>query len=269
MTNFLFWNIGRKRLDAHVVALALEHEVDVLVLAESEIPPATALMLLNADVTQYHFPFSLCDKVSIYTRFPASFIQPLFESRRWTMRRVMLPGQTQILLAAVHMTDKRAWSEQDQVSECHELSAEIRRVEEQVGHSRTVLVGDLNMNPFEHGMVAANGLHAVSARQVASRQSRTVQDREYPFFYNPMWSLLGDATPGPPGTLYYPHSGHVSHFWNMFDQVLIRPDLMPLFRSPDLEILSSVGGTSLLNRNGIPSATVGSDHLPILFKLSL
>ena len=269
MTTFLFWNLKGKRLDDKVSALALQHEVDVLVLAESEIPVATAVVKLNRDVTQYHFPFSLCDKISIYTRFPAAFVEPRFESRRWTMRRVMLPGQTEIMLAGVHMTDKRAWSEQDQASECRELSAEIRRVEHEIGHSRTVLVGDLNMNPFEHGIVAANGLHAVSARQVARRQSRTVQERNYPYFYNPMWSLMGDATPGPPGTLYYAHSGHVSHFWNMFDQVLIRPDLMPLFRSADLEILTSVGDTSLLNRNGIPSVTVGSDHLPVLFKLSL
>ena len=49
------------------------------------------------------------------------------------------------------------------------------------------------MNPFEHGVVAANGLNAVMARKVAARDTRTVLAHEYPFFYNPMWGHFGDA----------------------------------------------------------------------------
>jgi hypothetical protein len=57
-----------------------------------------------------------------------------------------------------------------------------------------VLVGDFNMNPFQEGVVAANGLNAVMARRVAARRrTRVVQEREYPFFYNPMWGHFGDV----------------------------------------------------------------------------
>jgi hypothetical protein len=54
----------------------------------------------------------------------------------------------------------------------------------------------------------------------------------------------------------------------MFDQVLIRPDLLDYFDIQDLRILTSDGDTNFLSRNGIPRKEI-SDHLPLIFKLNL
>jgi hypothetical protein len=156
-----------------------------------------------------------------------------------------------------------------QLYECVELAEEIRRVEQEIGCERTLLVGDLNTNPFESGVVSAKGLHAVMARDLALRKERKVQKRRYHFFYNPMWNLLGDETDGPPGTYFYPRAEHECYFWNMFDQVLLRPDLLPYFKTEELKILSEDGKVSLLSARGTPDADNASDHLPILFKLHL
>ena len=75
-----------------------------------------------------------------------------------------------------------------------------------------MLVGDLNMNPFEDGLVKTTGLHSVMSKSKAKEFSRVVQGRTYPFFYNPMWNLLGDETQGPPGTYYYSSSEHKAFF---------------------------------------------------------
>ncbi len=58
-------------------------------------------------------------------------------------------------------------------------------------------------------------------------------------------------------------------FWNMFDQVLLRPDLLPRFSNQDLKILTSVGESSLLSARGLPDARIASDHLPLFFRLKL
>ncbi len=137
------------------------------------------------------------------------------------------------------------------------------------GHTRTLLVGDLNMNPFESGMIAAGSLNAVMTRDLADRVTRRVQRRDYPFFYNPMWSLLGDATRGPAGTYYRDSGDHHDYFWNMFDQVLVRPTLLPHFRNEDIMIPSDDGTASLLNARGFLDENCASDHLPLLFKLNL
>jgi hypothetical protein len=88
-------------------------------------------------------------------------------------------------------------------------------------------------------------------------------------FYNPMWSLFGDWSPGPAGTYYYSNSEHRVFFWNIFDQVLIRPDLLDRFSNEELKVLDSDGNVSFLSPRGVPNVKLGSDHLPILFKLEL
>ena len=48
-------------------------------------------------------------------------------------------------------------------------------------------------------------------------------------FYNPMWNLLGDAQE-PYGTYYYAGNGHpINTYWNIYDQVIIRPALRGTF----------------------------------------
>jgi len=55
----------------------------------------------------------------------------------------------------------------------------------------------------------------------------------------------------------------------MFDQVLIRPDLLSLFDNKELEIIESDGEASFLSNAGLPDANVASDHLPVMFRLAL
>jgi hypothetical protein len=141
--------------------------------------------------------------------------------------------------------------------------------ETKVGHRNTVLVGDLNMNPFEKGLVSANGLNAVSSRQVASRGSRKVLSRQYPFFFNPMWGHFGDRPGHPLGSYYYERAEMVNYFWNVFDQVMVRPDIMDRCDGEGIKILTKVGDKSLLLDDGTPNSKDSSDHLPLLFEIEL
>jgi endonuclease/exonuclease/phosphatase (EEP) superfamily protein YafD len=270
MTTFLFWNLNRKPLEKALSNLAGEHEVDVLMLAECAIPPATMLNVLNrGETAAFHFCSSPQHKLAIYARFNRRRLEAVAERRYYTIRRLKLPDRPEIILVATHFPSKRNWNEGSQAAECRELSAEIRRAEESSGHARTILVGDLNMNPFESGMVAANGLNAVMTRALALRRTRMVQARRYPFFYNPMWGYFGDVTGSPAGTYYYERAEQTIYFWNIFDQVLLRPDLLPYFRSEDLQILTGDGRSSFLSAKGLPDNSIASDHLPVLFKLHL
>jgi len=175
----------------------------------------------------------------------------------------------EVLLAMAHLPSKRYFDETDQLAECQLLSETVKRAEMKAKHTRTILVGDFNVNPFEAAVVGALGLHAVMAKQVAMRNNRTVQNKEYQFFYNPMWRHFGERSDGPPGTYYYGPAGQVTYFWNIFDQVLVRPALIPHFPDHELRILTAIGDVNLLNTNGQPNRDVASDHLPMLFKLDV
>ena len=136
------------------------------------------------------------------------------------------------------------------------------------GHDRTLLVGDFNMNPFDYVMNMATGMNAMMTRKCVERGSRRLQKQDYPFFYNPMWAFFGDQSKGPAGTHFYRDASPITYFWNIFDQVLIRPALMDAFHN-DVEILTFDGEHSLLTKRGRPSKARGSDHLPLLFRLEL
>jgi len=189
MTTFLFWNLNRKPLQSLIADLAHQHQVDVLMFAECIIPPDVMLLSLNRDggALYDYAPSVGCEKIYVFTRFPHQFIPPTVENERTTIRHLKLPGLEDILLAVVHFPDKGSWKESSQVSGCYKLANLIDEAEKAIGHCKTVLVGDLNMNPFEAGVVDANGLHGVMSRQIAQSKTRVIQKQDYQFFYNPTW----------------------------------------------------------------------------------
>ena len=246
----------------------------MLILAECTIKPATMLEILNpSSAAEFHYaPGRGCRKIEVYTRFPSEFLEPVRESRRITIRRLALPGRREILLAAAHLWAKRHLDEA-RVEQSHLTHAMLARLiqeaEAAAGHSRTVLIGDLNMNPFEPGMVGALTLNAVRTRRLAVRRPRRIEGLECPYFYNPMWGFFRESPQTPPGSHYYDKGGTFTHYWNIYDQVLVRPDLLPWLRKRGVRILESDGTESLLSARAVPDREHASDHLPILFRLAL
>ncbi len=270
MITLLFWNLNKKPLQSSIKNIADMYQVDILMFAECDIPPDEILKTLNKESSSYYYaPGICCEKIKIYSRFSADFIRPKEETSRLTIRHLNLPGLRDILLVILHLPSQMHWSKESISDECIYVSDMIIRSEQAVGHSRTILVGDFNINPFEKGVVSAIGFNAVMTRAIADKKSRIVQGEEYPFFYNPMWSFYGDKTFGPSGTYYYAGSQHIEYFWNIFDQVLIRPELLSCIDKNFVKILDSDGNISFLNQQGVPDSNKVSDHLPILFNINL
>lgn len=270
MSIFLFWNIGKRDIEDLVIEAVYEKEVDVLILAESNIDPSSMINKLNIGQEKlYYLSPGAVINLQIYTRYLPDFIEPVRDTAYITIRNIVLPLSKEVILVGVHLSSKLFESRDDQALECTRIIQEIEKAEEFIGHSNTVVVGDINMNPFEPGIIGAAGFHAVMDRRIAEKGSRKVKGKNYRFFYNPMWNHFGDEGLKPSGTYYYRSSTHTCFFWNMFDQVLLRPELTDVFDGNELEILTSIGSTLLLNKNGKPNRNVGSDHLPILFKLDI
>lgn len=271
MLSFLLWNINRNQPREQLARLVELHQIDILILLESGFASAgDVLLALNATANPpFSIPQSNVKAIQVFTRFSRTFTKEIASEKRLSIRRISLPTRTEFLLATVHFPSKLWMKDQSQDLECSYLARYITEVEANADLDRTLLVGDLNMNPFQCGVMAAGSLNAVMTREIAQRGTRRVQGRDHPFFYSPMWGLHGDGTPGPAGTYFRDSSDHHDYFWNMFDQVLIRPNLLPHFRTGDVEILSDDGASSLLNAKGHPNAEHISDHLPLLFKLNI
>lgn len=268
MPKFLFWNLHGNHVAHLLKELASQHDVDVLVLAECANDTVAILESLNEQESAYEYCPGNCDRLEFFTKFDSSLLVPLFETDRISIRRLSLPGRETILIAGAHLPSKLHFSDESLIFECTYLAERINDVEKQEGHSRTIVVGDLNVNPFETGMIGSSGLNAVMSRRVANRELRTVQGRQYRFFYNPMWTHFGDRMTDVAGTFFYDKAEHVTYYWNIFDQVLIRPALLKAFAHEQVQILATVGATQLVDAQGHPNSQVGSDHLPVLLDLN-
>lgn len=267
--NVLFCNVQKKNLTTQIVNLAHSRDVDILVLAENPVSSVQLIQALNINGPYYfqNHPLSQCRKITIITKFHYDSIVPLQEDHRLTVRRVHLPTGEDFLLTGLHLISKNSSTAESQNEAASRVADELIKGEDRYQVNRHIVLGDFNMNPFEPGMIKANGFHGTMSSEVAGRGYRTVQTREYPYFYNPTWSLFGDLNKDVSGTYYYQRAEHVSYEWNMFDQVLIRPSMVNNFVKDTLEIIQSDGVTSLTTKRNIPDQKNYSDHLPLFFTL--
>ena len=267
----LFWNTYRKNLSHLVGAIAADQDADIVILAENGAGMSASLLGLNECRCggPYKFEFSASRRLSIFSRLPHGHIRPVFDEGGVGIRLVKPIIGPEFLLVAVHLPSKREYTTRDQAALCPRIRAHIATAEQEHSNPRTVVVGDFNMDPFEDGMVDSEGFHAVPSRYRAKKGHRTIQGETRTFFYNPSWSHFGEWPQGSPGTHHYVSSTPICHFWHMYDQVLIRPDLLDCFNDASLRIVTRAGDTSLVRKNGVPNITQASDHLPICFSLDM
>jgi hypothetical protein len=271
MLNFLFWNLNRRTLADHLVSLTVHHDLDFVFLAECTIPPRLLVDRLSTRGKTYFEVAGLPGALGGISRFGAEQLKPQFDSPnlRLALRKFVHPDHPELLIAIAHLPSQLHSSRASADMECVTLSRIIRDEEGKVGHKRTLLIGDLNVNPFNDGVLGTQGLHAAMTKELAFRGARTVKGTSYPFFYNPMWSHFGDGSGGPAGTYYYERGEAVECLWNMFDQVLLRPELARYFDPRELRILTEAGSVQLVRGNGRPDVRSGSDHLPVFFKINI
>ena len=273
MLNLLFWNLNKKSLAESVGLLAEEREADIIVLAE--MPDNTEEILTR--LRQYNSDFMVGDPrlpqrgVILYHRFSSAQVQYLHYAKFWAIYQLSLSDGESLILVAVHMPAKfrRGYiGSANRLPLFQQLCQDILKEESASGTDRTIVVGDLNQNPFDNEVVHLDTLNAVMDPDVATRVSCQRDGQTYKYFYNPMWTAYGRRQ-APRGTYYYQEPDYVRYYWHVFDQVLLRPDLIPNMGNEVPTIITELGGESLLRASGRPNASRFSDHLPISLSLDI
>ncbi|KAA0132095.1 endonuclease/exonuclease/phosphatase family protein [Gimesia chilikensis] len=268
MLRCLFWNQHRKDLSDVVGAAAATLRPDILVFCETGAPSHRTINALSG-TDAYHFTTGrVGNRFHIFTRFNKHFIGIRSEADRYLILDINLPARDRFLLMVLHAPSKIVgWDTTSLALEITQYVAALRKAQDKYDLPRCVVVGDFNMNPFEPGMVGANAFNAVMDARQAKKGSRVVQNQRYEYFYNPMWNLLGDHSPGPPATLYYDAHTQNEQHWHMLDQVIISPAMIDHFDVKSLRILEEIGDYNLLTAEGRPRSAKFSDHLPLYFEL--
>ena len=265
----MFWNTGRQASADVIAALCCEYDVDILVLAECDIPSVRLGERFDrrgpARMREVRGPAPSI--VRFFSRVPGRFWKPFLDARRYAIWHIKTPIGIPLLLVAVHLASRLHGENGDREYVVRQLRVDIGDAEAKAGHQNTVVLGDFNLNPFENAMLAADGMHAMMDKDIARRLPRTVRGTSWDYFYNPLWSRLGDESEGPPGSYFHAGSGVVAQFWHLFDQILLRPDLLGRYRPGDVVIISHVGGKPILNHQAGQDGH--SDHLPVMLRLNI
>ncbi|VWC58572.1 hypothetical protein BCO18430_00603 [Burkholderia contaminans] len=267
--NVLFWNTKGLAITHYICQIVSENFVDTFFLAEYEkndVPQLLKELYLATGRVFYNISMPGSTRLTLISALPVGHFQSRLDSDYYSLVSLKSIGMVELLLVGVHMPSKMHATEFDQVETARDLKGDIAREEIHLKHQNTVVVGDFNMNPFDKGMVTASALGAVScARTARDLRAREIKRKKYDRFYNPTWNLLGDAR-GIAGSFYLPKANIDNIYWQMLDQVVVRPDFAPRFNLPSLRLVTAAGSTPLLNAQGRPAP---SDHLPLFFSLSL
>lgn len=270
--NFLFWNIkGKSSFFDLICELVRDNSIGVLMLAEfPEAKQQELVKMLCSCVGRFRYlkPIKSKVKVEVFTSLPSTCLRIIEDASRFSVVQYHsndLNKDFNIFMC--HLISKINNSEYNQSHGARELADAINRVEDHLNNDLSIVCGDLNMNPFEEGLVGSDCLNAVMSKVEASKGTRRVSGKDYKMFYNPMWSFMGDNGRGiVPGTMYHNPYQHMQYYWNIYDQVLIRPSVIPYFVDRYLDILTCSKSKGLLTVNHTLKE-IYSDHLPIKFSI--
>lgn len=212
---------------------------------------------------------------------------------RYRLLKLDLLGMYRVFL--VHFFSKGTLDYYSQISASIEIadiiSKERRQTNSKPGaynrkEERYIIAGDFNMNPWEPGMLLANGFcssyaqlrenNLANLEQLPGAVTLTKSGKDYFPHYNPGWRLMGEANNQdrgqPLGTYnirrkwddkknkFVVRKSSLAHYeleWNMLDQILVSPALIEHFDENRFTIL---------NREQ-ENKQCPSDHFPIYFTI--
>ena len=287
-TAFLFWNVHQNSVIQNLVRLVEGHNVQVLLLAESPFQddPDPLLNALNAGPQPRGTPSFSCvaesaaTKVQVFSRMKRGRWISLTTHSHYAIWSLFTDASNRLLLTAAHFPS----IQEDQGDGQRKVAIELRNdlcalearrslLREDINGQKqapySLVIGDLNANPFDPGVASIYGLNANLSRDVVRRGKgvRKLHQRSYPMFYNPMWRFFGTPTSGViqetrvQGTYYNRLDKPVCYDWFILDQVLVRPNVLPYFKDTDVSILTQdavQGGAALVSKQGIPIKALSS-----------
>lgn len=271
--NVLFWNIKKKDAFMNtIVDIVKEEKIDLIAFAEFPLHQKDNFeQMLGKAIPGFMYLDPIKpNKIELFYRKGTVEISNAYDGERICVNKVYsaIEGNSYNLIFC-HLKDSYSTDRSQLAGFTRLIVKEILEYEEMENNKRTLICGDFNMDPYESGMLEYDGFNAMQTGALAMKKYRNVNGKAYQMFYNPMWGLMGDLHGREvPGTFYYAPSQPIQSYWHLLDQVIMRPDVIPVFDKKKLKIVTSGKHYNLLNSNNNINKSY-SDHLPIKFHLKI
>lgn len=257
----LFWNLNKRDNADLALTCMREEEVGIAAFAEYSGTEFSDDLFIRSG---YHsIGLGGCDKVKIIAREPIEILD-CFEESRFTVLPMKI-GETYFVVAAAHLVDRMSSADPEpRLVDIRKMMDVIHGYETKASIGKTIIMGDLNANPYDKELLLPNAFNAMLFKGIVrNKATRTWCGDEYPYLYNPTIHWLSEESENY-GSFYY--SGDcTSPVWNCYDQALVSPELMDSINS--YSYLKRIGDRDLIAKVR-PDSKI-SDHLPLLVDIDL
>ncbi|MCR8867468.1 endonuclease/exonuclease/phosphatase family protein [Peribacillus frigoritolerans] len=280
--NFLFWNVNQNYKNKNInniiqaiVDIVDKKKINFVLLAETKLMDSS-LLLTSLKAVNKNFKYRGKHEILLEKRFMAfDTLNTKVHQDTDTDKRITSfiynINKVKVILNLVHLRDKYNYDTYSLNEYAKDHVGYIYEIERKEKSDNSIVVGDFNLDPYEHGIMGVKGFNAIMcSKTVENKGKRTFGKYDYNYFYNPSWELIGKSnSTGTLGTYFFNDSGKVDlALWHVLDQVLIRQGLLKHYKPNSLEIIKEIPSLhKFINRNGKPNATKYSDHLPLIFTL--
>ena len=257
----LFWNINNKDNADLALACMREKEVGIAAFGEFSGTEFSDELLKSSGYRPIGYGGS--DKVKIIAQESIEVLD-CFEESRFTVLPMKI-DKICFVMAAAHLVDRMSSADPEpRLVDIRKMMDVIHGYESELSINRTIVMGDLNANPYDKELLLPNAFNAMLFKGIVrNKTGRTWCGNEYPFLYNPTIHWLSEELENY-GSFYY--SGDCTNpIWNCYDQALVSPELMDSINS--YSYLKRIGDRDLIAKVR-PNSKI-SDHLPLLVDIDL
>ena len=257
----LFWNLKGNSNEGLLSKLLQENAVDIAIFAEYQGTSFNKVSeALDQEYVQYD-GYGACEKITLVCKKAISTTVKR-EQNRYTLYSCLIDNRTYNIVG-IHLPAPPYADSNDRKSVIRDLVQDICEQERMLKNRRTIVIGDFNCNPFDEELLQKDAFNAVLFKSIINYQETIrYNEKERRRFYNHAINYISEETKTY-GSLYY-SSGSAPIYWNSFDQILVRKELMDNITG--FMYLRMINGKHLL-KDIKPDSTI-SDHLPLLVNIT-
>lgn len=253
----LFWNLKNNSNEKWLSELIRENDVDIAIFAEYQSTSFDDVITKLDNNYIHHDGYGACEKVTLICK---KSIETTInrEQSRYTLYSCVV-NQHLYNIVGVHLPSPSSSDSNDRKNIIRDIVQDINEREKEAKNRMTIVIGDFNCNPFDEEIIQKDSFNAVLFKSLIVQQEMIkYRDRVWRRFYNPIIHFLSEDT-NTYGSLYY-SSGSAPLYWNSYDQILVRKELIDCISS--LQYIRKITGKGLI-RDVKPITSI-SDHLPLL-----
>lgn len=169
---YLFWNTHKnKKINPILCNLISENHISIVVLAEYDADAEEEIKMLNTcGYSMQQYTTTGCERIHILAKRGLD-IEPQLQTSNSSMQFV----NRDIILCCVHL-NSQIYSSGSHAEEIRirQIVSDILKAEKELSTTNTVIVGDLNINPYDQSCISAQYLHGIPIYEETKRNSRVV-----------------------------------------------------------------------------------------------